>query len=76
MEQFGAFWRIGAENGLSSDGSERFYMSYGPCSGGVPSAAPSPVLIVLASRKSRVCRACTFGTSGMFFGHEIKISVE
>ena len=25
---------------------------------------------------SRVCRACTFGTSGMFFGHEIKISVE
>ena len=76
MEQFGVFWWLGAENGPSSDASERFYMSCGPCSGGVPSAAPSPVLIVLASRKSRVCRACTFGTSGMFFGHEIKISVE
>jgi hypothetical protein len=32
MEQFAAFWWIGAENGTSSGGSERFYMSYGPCS--------------------------------------------
>jgi hypothetical protein len=49
MEQLRGFWRTGAENGTSSDGSERFYMSYGPCSGGVPSAAPSPVLVALAS---------------------------
>jgi hypothetical protein len=51
-EQFGAFWWIGAENGPSSDGSERFYMSYDPCSGGVPSVAPSPVSFSLAYRKS------------------------
>jgi hypothetical protein len=57
MEQFGAFGGlIRAKNGPSSDGSERFYMSYGPCSGGVPSAAPSPVLVALASRKSSLPR--------------------
>jgi hypothetical protein len=49
MEQFRAFWWIGAENGPSSGGSERFYMSYGPCSAGVPSAAPSPVLLYFFS---------------------------
>ena len=53
LEHFGG---IRAENGTSSDGSERFYMSYGPCSVGVPSAAPSPVLIALASRKSSLPR--------------------